>query len=119
MRSGALGSELLSVGLRHTCIVGDVVDRGSQHVSCASVYLFVVVECILDLLHINWLVVLVQQLNLVLSQKLNDLVLNVFLFESLENQISFVGTELFSDPISYFATDFFHNFHIRSLSHLC
>jgi len=119
MRSGALGSQLLSVGLRHSRIIGDVVDRGSQHVRGASVYLFMVVECILDLLHINRLVVLVQQLNPVLSQKLNDLVLNVFLFESLENQISFVGTELFSDSISYFATDFFHNFHVRSLSHLC
>jgi hypothetical protein len=30
-----------------------------------------------------------------------------------------VGTELVSDSVSYFATDFFHYFHVRSLSNLC
>ena len=68
MRCGALGSQLFPVSLGHARIVGDVVDGCSQHVSGAPVYLLVVVECVLDLLHVHWLVVLVQQLYLVLSQ---------------------------------------------------
>ena len=118
MRGRTLWSKLLSICLRHSRIVGDVV-RSSKHVSSASVNLFVVIECVLDLLNIHRLVVLVQQLYLVLSQKQNDLVLNVLLLECIKNQIPFVSSKLVSDSFSYFATDLFHYFHVRSLSHLC
>ena len=118
MRGRTLGSQLLSICLRHSRIVGDIV-RGCKHVSSASVNLFVVVECVLDLLNIYRLVVLVQQLYLVLSQKQNDLVLNVLLLECIKNQIPFVSSKLVSDFFSYFAADLFHYFHVRSLSHLC
>jgi hypothetical protein len=83
VRGGALGSQLLPVGLRHPRIVGDVVLWCRQHMGGAAVYLFVVVECVLDLLHIHRLVVLVQQLYLVLSQKQYDLVLNMLLPKGL------------------------------------
>jgi hypothetical protein len=83
VRGGALGPQLLPVGLRHPRIVRDVVLGGRQHVGGAAVYLFVVVERVLDLLHIHRLVVLVQQLYLVLSQKQYDLVLNMLLPEGL------------------------------------
>jgi hypothetical protein len=83
VRGGALGPQLLPVGLRHPRIVRDVVLGGRQHVGGAAVYLLVVVERVLDLLHIHRLVVLVQQLYLVLSQKQYDLVLNMLLPKGL------------------------------------
>lgn len=84
---------------------------------CAPVNLFVMIECILDLLYIDRLVVLVQQLYLVLSQKQNDLVFNMLLLQSFEDQISFMSSELIPDPISNLASDFLHYLHVRALSH--
>ncbi len=69
VRGWTLGSQLFSVCLWHPCIVGNVVDGGSKHMCSPPVNLFVMIECILDLLYIDRLVVLIQQLYLVLSQK--------------------------------------------------
>lgn len=71
-----------------------------------------------DLLSIYRLIVLVDQLNLVISQQENDLMLNVLIFKCLKNDMTLLVSKLFLKAICNARADFLHDLHVRPLGDL-
>lgn len=57
-------------------------------------------------------------MDLVLSQKQDDLVLNMLVFQSFQNGFTMILAEFLPQSFSNFTTNLFHDFHIRSFCNL-